>query len=158
MTKRYWYGWQSLIVFGVSTTITIVPSVLGGAVVGLPLGIGGLVLGGPIVHWANGNVGKGFIGLGVNIGAIGLLGAAGIGIACASTSCSGEWGALGVFLGGTIGGGLGALTAAIIDASVLAYGERSEQTAKARSREIASLLPSVDVRPDRAVFGVMGSF
>ncbi len=55
MEKR-WYGWQTLLTDGAAIlTIGEVPA----------LSIGTYLLGGPVVHWAHGNVEKGFLSLGI---------------------------------------------------------------------------------------------
>jgi hypothetical protein len=71
-TETKWYGWQTLLVDGAAlTTSMLLLSVnnddahAASAVVGL----GGYALGGPIVHWSNGQVGKGFASLGLRVGA-----------------------------------------------------------------------------------------
>jgi hypothetical protein len=116
-------------------------------VVSTPFVFGGLAFGGPIVHWAHGNVGKGFLSLGINAsgGALGSM--------------------IGAFLGEGPGGGLlggfaGGLAANIIDATVLAYEERapSRYRAETRQPERPTLLPTIDIRSDRASLGFAGTF
>src|SRR5262245_14666089 len=71
-----WYGWQTLIVGGISGAAAVVAIGLGedgsGVVLGAPVGLGGFVFGGPIVHWAHGRVGRGFAVLGMNVGVAGV--------------------------------------------------------------------------------------
>jgi hypothetical protein len=160
-TVRYWYGWQTLTSLGVSSTFLVLSfPVTSAAGVTLPLALGGAVLGGPIVHWANGNVGKGFISLGMNVGA-GALGAViGAGLWCREGGCRGHvggWEGLGASM---IGAGIGVVVSNIVDASALAYGRRRvrlDETATP-TRPAIALLPTLDIQQGRASAGVMGTF
>ena len=61
-TKTTWYGWQTAIADGAA--------IAGGLVTGNALVLaGGFTVGAPIVHWAHGNVLRGFASLGVRVGA-----------------------------------------------------------------------------------------
>lgn len=69
-----WYGWQTLIGVVAGDALTLI----GGSFNNSPMlyiGVGAHVFTGPIVQWAHGNAGKGFISLGLNLGipAIGAL-------------------------------------------------------------------------------------
>lgn len=157
-TGRYWYGWQTLTSLGVSSTFMVVsfagPS---SAAFTMPLALGGAVLGGPIVHWANGNVGKGFISLGMNVGA-GVAGTLiGAGLCRAACRNLGGWEPL---VGGVIGAGVGVVVSNIVDASVLAYGRRRVRLDEAATptRPAIALLPTLDIQQGRASAGVMGTF
>lgn len=62
-----WYGWQTLIGVLAGDALTLI----GGSFNNSPMiyiGVGAHVFTGPIVHWAHGNAGKGFISLGLNLG------------------------------------------------------------------------------------------
>ncbi len=66
---RDWYGWQTLIVDASALTLASVgwltdTTALTGA------GVGAYLLGAPVVHAANGSVGKAFVSLGVRAGAL----------------------------------------------------------------------------------------
>lgn len=54
--ERRWYGWQTLLTDGAALlTLPEVPAV----------SFGTYLLGGPLVHWLNGNAEKGFLSLGI---------------------------------------------------------------------------------------------
>lgn len=60
VTESRWYGWQTLIVDGSAIVVGVAsqqPIVF----------LAGYALGGPIVHWAHGNVGTGFVSLGLRV-------------------------------------------------------------------------------------------
>ncbi len=154
--KRAWYGWQHLIVLG--GTLGLVPIAI--ATENEPLvwlTAGSFVLGGPIIHWANGHLGKGFASLGLNAGC--TLGGGMVGLLIGSTSDSrGGWDA---FFGLLIGSSLGVLTANIVDIAVLQYEEptttESYDYIRLRSPRLR-LAPHVGLAPDRATFGLGGAF
>jgi hypothetical protein len=155
--RKVWYGHQTLIVAGASVVTGAVPGlVLGesGFALAAPAGLGGLVFGGPIVHWAHGRVGRGFAVLGMNIGASGLgMGIVGLPVACAFEKCDGFY-----FTYGLLGSYVGALIGVIIDVSVLSTYEPAPQTMARTPRVIDTLAPVIDVRQDRTVLGVSGMF
>lgn len=62
-TRTVWYGWQTLL-----TDAAAISS----AFIRPEIGIGTYALGGPIVHWAHGNTGRGFVSLGVRVVPAGL--------------------------------------------------------------------------------------
>jgi hypothetical protein len=152
-----WYGYQTLIVAGASVTTGAVPWAFGetGGVLAWPAGLGGLVLGGPIVHWAHGRVGRGFAVLGMNVGATALgIGVFGIPVACAFEKCDGFY-----FSYGILGSYVGALVAVAIDVAALSTYQPPVQPAVARTpRVLDSLAPVIDVRTDRTVLGLSGAF
>jgi hypothetical protein len=112
---------------------TLVLATVGGVIAGngapagetlLALAAGTYALVPPIIHWSRGNVGKGFGSLGLRLGVpvvsglgLGFLGAIAVG-AVSDFSRLGV--AYGGFFGGSIGAGLGAITAMVLDASMLA--------------------------------------
>ncbi|MCC7540274.1 MAG: hypothetical protein IT379_28910 [Deltaproteobacteria bacterium] len=144
--ERTWYGWQNLLVF------------LGSAATS-PFGVGvaGLVLGGPIIHWSHGNVGEGFTALGLNLGLTTLGGAIGYGVICANDGCSGELGGLGAVIGFGLGGAIGLLLANIIDIAALAYEEAEPQTER-RAAARPQLVPDLRLSPTGVSAGVGGTF
>jgi hypothetical protein len=149
---RYWYGWQTLIVDGVSNSLFALSWVGSGVgAVSAGMGIGGFTLGGPIVHWAHGNVGKGFGALGLNV-LFPLLGAP-IGIA-AQTQHSEASVVFGAFLGAEIA----YLLANVVDVAALAYAERPAPSPTLSRALPFTILPTLDLRKDRASLGVMGTF
>ncbi|MRG91865.1 hypothetical protein [Polyangium spumosum] len=64
-----WYGWQSLMGIIPSHGIALLGLTDNDLIPLIYLGAAGHALTSPIVHWAHGNVGTGFLSLGVNIGA-----------------------------------------------------------------------------------------
>lgn len=149
-----WYGWQTLIVTGVSHSL-IATTPFTGYYSGIGVG-GGLLLGGPIVHFAHGNVAKGFLSLGIN--AAGGLAGGGIGFA-AGIPWAGREGE-GMVYGALIGSLVGFTAANIIDATLLAYdrGGSAGYGMTSKPRSTLSLVPTADIRPGRASLGVMGTF
>lgn len=66
--QSVWYGWQILIVDGVSIStaaISLAAHKGSGGNAGAAIGILGFLFGGPTVHWVHGHVGTGFASLGV---------------------------------------------------------------------------------------------
>jgi hypothetical protein len=158
--RRYWYGWQTLIVDGASVVTAVLVSIPPShPMLGMPLGGLGLVLGGPIVHWAHGNTEKGFASLAILLATSAVGGAIGVGVSCAARfvePCSdGEDGWWGRLAGVAVGFPVGAAVGAAIDVSVLAYGTRAEVASPARR---VSVLPALDVGRDRVVLGLGGTF
>lgn len=155
-TQRYWYGWQTLIVFAPSGLLMAAAPFTGG-ITGLP-SLGGFLLGGPIVHWANGNVAKGFVSLGINVGAT-LAGGLTAGLMClAACKSTGDDGLV-LFAASALGGGAGLLIANVIDVAVLSYGERQVVYKDAAARRPSfTWLPTFDAGKGRASVGLMGTF
>lgn len=166
ITDTKWYGWQTLILDGASTTTglllmsssndTLIDA--GGAII-----LGGYALGGPIVHWSNGQVGKGFASLGLRVGAPLVTGLTGALLGGAfSGGCSDGWCdnsgiAVGAFLG-TLGG---AVAAIVIDAAVLARKTVNVAPEQARARAPKlSWAPTAGFDPRRqmASVGISGAF
>ncbi|WP_437810993.1 hypothetical protein [Sorangium sp. So ce1078] len=152
---RVWYGWQHLLVLG--GTVILAPIAV--ATENEPLAwlaAGAFVLGGPVTHWANGHLGKGFASLGLNAGC--TLGGGMVGALIGSSSDSRMFDALaGLF----IGGGLGLVTANIIDIAVLQHEvpttSESYDYIRLRSPRLR-LAPHVGLAPGRATFGLGGAF
>ena len=115
--REEWYRWQTLIGTGASLTVGFVPGVFSESwlVLVSPLGLGGVVFTGPIVHWAHGRIGRGFGVLGMNMGAavVGLF-VGGIPVACRFEGCDGFYASYGI--GGAY---VGATITAVIDAAFL---------------------------------------
>lgn len=143
--SRIWYGWQNLLVDGAGQTSAIALGVImagrDGGASAMGTGLATYVLGGPIVHFAHGNVGKGFGSLALRAGlpASGALAGAVIEL----RSCGGE--SFCGLSGGFFGLAVGTVGAIVLDASVLAYKKvPPESTAKRSSRfESLAVLPSL---------------
>jgi hypothetical protein len=165
--KRRWYGWQTLLIVGASTTVGLAVGVGGGAaarsgtvaVVGMGLGGAGLLFGGPIVHWAHGHVARGFGSLGINLGMPVVGAGLGVAVACAGGGCSGQSNGFAIFFGPLIGGGLGSIAAVIVDVSVLSREPVEERPSTAsRATRQWTLVPDLDITPRKTTFGVAGVF
>jgi len=142
-TQRRWYGYQTLLVDGASIA----------ALFANPgLGAGGLILGGPAVHTANGHVGKAFGSLGLRVGApiAGIMAGAAL-EGAASGGCSDEWGCLG---GAAIGFFVGGVSAIVIDSAVLA---NDDVPASERGPSIA-LKPTISIGKRDLAAGLTGWF
>jgi hypothetical protein len=121
---------------------------------GIPLALGGLVLGGPIVHWAHGEGNRGFLALGLNVGGILVGGLAGWGVTCAFSRCSGLSGLGALVVGGSFGGAAGLIAAVIVDVAALSY----QENPRSRSRARYTILPDLQVANDRTTVGLVGTF
>jgi len=154
-TREEWYGWQTLTVAGASLGVGTMPAVpLGVHPFTWPLGLGGCVFGGPIVHWKHGRIGRGFAVLGMNAGITTLALGASLPIGCQYEKCDGfyfEYMWIMSYVGAMIGVG--------IDVAFLStYRPPPSKVAERGPRLIDTLTPMVDVRPDRTVVGVGGLF
>lgn len=168
---KEWYGWQTIIVHGISV-VTLLLSAAGDgtpAPVTIPLGMGGLLFGAPIVHWAHGYVGKGFGSLGLVLG-----GTVGGYLMTATTACvtgicqegGGYGGLIAFFIAGPIGGGITLLAMNIVDYATLAYEEGGGPSPAAPQTPPSpkdgapkwSMQPIIDIQRDRALLGVGGVF
>jgi hypothetical protein len=154
-----WYGWQMLIGFGASDAsllCALIASQVGGQPSGwVQAGLIGHLLAGPVVHWANGNVVKGFASLGLTLGAGIVGGTAGGALgATANTTCGG--GSLcvppGILAGVVIGMGLGVVGTNVVDVLVLAR----EAPPRGADHASLSLLPLL--APQGAGLAAMGKF
>ncbi|WP_437795872.1 hypothetical protein [Sorangium sp. So ce693] len=152
--ERVWYGWQHLLVL--SGTIAFGPlAVATENEVFAWMTAGPFVLGGPITHWANGHLVKGFASLGLNVGCTFGGGLVGQLVGSAAPSRGGE------LTGLVFGAVLGALTANILDAALLEY----EEPPAAESYEYIRLrplrlrfAPHIALAPGRTAFGLSGAF
>ncbi len=119
-TEEHWYGWQTLTTDGASLLLLIIAGASSDALDGAgaigSLSLGTYLLGGPVVHFAHENVGRGFGSLALRGGLPIVFGVVGVQL----ENCQeGEW-----FcgLGGAVLGGLlGIVTAITVDASLLSY-------------------------------------
>jgi hypothetical protein len=166
--STHWYGYETLATDGAAIALLIPATALGdsgkdpvGFLLGSSLVYG---LGGPIVHFAHGAVGKGFLDLGLRLGVPVVTGLTGGAIAAATyNGCSPEpdceaWGArkIGTVMVGLVLGGLaGAGGAMAVDAAWLAREPRAPSATRVE--------PSVNVTPEgqsgaRATVGLVGAF
>lgn len=165
-----WYGYQTLATDGAALSMGL-GSVASGAsrsaTVFGAAGLGTYALGGPIVHFAHGEVSRGFVDLGIRAAAPLVLGVGGgiIGGRTAPSSNDADKslanGYVGVTQGATIGALVGAITASAIDAIFLAHDERPAQARPAPAA--ARMSPDVNVAREaqgggRATVGVTGTF
>ncbi|WP_437778200.1 hypothetical protein [Sorangium sp. So ce1097] len=151
--KPVWYGWQHLLVLGGSLVLVPVAVSLETQEL-LLMSFKGLVLGGPIIHWAHGNVGKGFASLGLNIG--GTLVGGLIGVASAGEAHEDAWVTPAV-VGLLVGGSVGLIAANIVDMAVLPYEEEPRKLERHEHVRLR-LAPQVGLAPRGATFGLGGSF
>ncbi len=124
----HWYGWQTIIVDGMS--LLVVPAMADEtkSTSLLALGVGGYALGGPIVHLAHGEVARGAASLGLRVG-LPFLGALG-GAMVDGNSCSGEICRMDRVV---LGGALGVLAAVVVDSAALAYERVQDEPAAAKA-------------------------
>ena len=161
--KSQWYGWQTLIVDG--------SWIVGGPLLasvsaesGAALILGGYFLGPPIVHWAHGQVGRGFADLGIRVGAPVVLGTVGY-LVFTGGGSNGSYDALAGAVGILLGAGLGIVAAIVVDAAALAYepADDDDDEAVRRSPRRNALLPATIVpmfaprTEGGAVLGVSGT-
>lgn len=154
-----WYGWQMLIGFGASDAsllCALIASQVGGQPSGwVQAGVLGHLLTGPVVHWANGKVVKGFASLGLTLGAGIVGGTAGGALgATANTTCGGGSTCVppGVLAGAFIGMGLGLVAANVVDVLVLS------REAPPRGADHASLSLVPLLTPQGGGLATMGRF
>lgn len=156
-----WYGYQTLIADGVAiatsstgVALTVSEAKAGGndanPLPGLALaGLGATtyLLGAPIVHWAHGRVGVGFISLGMRI----LAPLAGLGLgAVGSELANGSKNQIGI----PIGAAAGALTAVLLDATLLGWQRTSSDGVTNKPPAAALLLPTLVVSKQAFALGM----
>ena len=148
-TEDRWYGWQTLIVDGVAIVVTPLEPAFG---------IGTYLLGGPVVHTANGRPLIGIGDLGLRAGAPFVVGIAGALIGAAINEGNG-WNSS-EFGGFVLGFFTGIVSAVVIDASLLARERVPVTDDAARSApRAASIAPLLSPRPAGGVdVGVGGTF
>jgi hypothetical protein len=159
------YGWMLGIPDGASIALGAVSF---GVAVGakssdawLPLAgaaVGTYALGAPIVHMAHGYPLRGLADLGIRVGAPLLLGAAGTGLICASDrgACSGLGLAWASVFGFGIGGGVGAISAMLVEHFVIPSDRSPRWTARWDGKPIVR--PEVSALPGGGTVGVGGAF
>lgn len=165
---RTWYGWQTLLVYSSSTVFGVLTGVVGIATespalaaVGIGFGSGGIALGGPIVHWSHGNIGKGFGALGLNFG-MPLVGLGlGVGTTCIFGGCGGHDELGNMTVGGLIGASAGLLGSLILDVTVRAYSYESiapGASTTARRAPGWTIVPDLKITHEKTTFGFAGVF
>jgi hypothetical protein len=107
-----WYGWEILI------TDTAAWAVLLAGYWQPALTV--MTFGGPTVHWANGENGRGFASLGLRAGLTTGLGLLGYELAGAPSKCP-EDSCMGAGLATMVGAAVGMLIAQLVDATTMAY-------------------------------------
>ncbi|KYG09697.1 hypothetical protein BE21_16420 [Sorangium cellulosum] len=155
MPKRVWYGWQHLLVLGGTAILAPIAIATENEVLAW-WSFSTVALGGPVTHWANGNLGKGFASLGLNAGC--TLGGGMVGLLAGKAVDSRGWEEVaGIMLGSSAG----LITANIIDIAVLEREERSTADSyeyiRLRSPRLR-VAPHVALAPDRATLGLGGAF
>ncbi|WP_148314419.1 hypothetical protein [Sorangium cellulosum] len=152
--KRVWYGWQHLLVLGGTAILAPIAVGMENEVLAW-WSLSSFALGGPVTHWANGNLGKGFASLGLNAGC--TLGGGMVGLLVGKAADSRGWEELAVLLGSSAG----LITANIVDIAVLEHEERSTAESyeyiRLRSPRLR-VAPHVALTPDRATLGLGGAF
>jgi hypothetical protein len=121
--------------------------------------VGTYALGSPIVHMAHGYPLRGLADLGIRVGAPLVLGGQrGTGLICASNSgaCSGLGLAWASVFGFAIGGGVGAISAMLVDHLVIPSDRSSRWTARWDGKPIVR--PEVSALPGGGTVGVGGAF
>jgi hypothetical protein len=159
---RTWYGWQILAVDGGSLALILAGAGSQSTQFITDLGLLGYVAGGPTVHWAHGNVGKGFGSLGLRLGL--PLGGLLLGVAMAGGSCGTGNSCDNAILDIVLGFGIGFIAAPIIDVAALAYDDAPPKTPSATLRAPAlRLAPTATLPRDAAgrmtpSLGLAGAF
>jgi hypothetical protein len=156
--RKIWYGWQILAVDGGGQTLAVLLGVtLGnqdGGAIGLGTGLATYALGGPIVHFAHGNVGKGFGSLALRVGL--PPASAFTGAAIERSNCSSEMfcGLTGAALGLVVG----TVSAIVLDTAVLAYKRVPPETTAKRSSGFESLVVVPNLSHESAGLSVGAAF
>ena len=158
---RVWYGWQGLVVDAVSVGV-VIGGVYASSVALVTAGSSTYAFGAPIVHWAHGNVGRGFVSLGGRVGA--PLGGFIVGAVCGamfgphqSGHVPGGGSSDDVRSAAAAGAITAGITASLLDAAFLAYTRRS-RTANEAEASAFTVGPKVDLHPGRGTVGVGGTF
>ena len=146
--RHVWYGTQTLALDGLANVMIAVgaatSSMSNAAVPGAMLGLGipTYVLGAPIVHWAHGNVGKGFGSLGMRL--LSSIVGAGVGAAGATALKGAGLVAVGVLVVGIVE------VPVIVDATMLAYDDVPSKQ--------GWIAPTIAPTKSGATVGLVGSF
>jgi hypothetical protein len=161
-TRREWYGWQTLIVDGAWIVGASASGAGNQAGLAAAFVVSGYVVAPPIVHFAHGEIGRGFADLGIRVGAPLVLGLVGF-AALSGQPSPGNDGIGPGAVGAILGSGLGMLVAVVLDASVLAYRTVDEEDAlrsapRRHARVPVTMTPFLAPRREGgAVLGVSGA-
>lgn len=163
--RRAWYGWQTLIgvasadlLFGAGVLVVATGGKVDGfspaSIIFASTGLAGHVFIGPIIHWVHGNVGRGFLSLGMNL----VLPGVGFGLGYLAGAAADR-----PDVGFIAGGVAGLVAAPAIDIALLAYDDvKAPASARASSDRPRPLrlvpMPIPIYGPDRAGLGVAGVF
>lgn len=146
--ENNWYGGETIVVDLASIATTVVGASANSSGLAV-VGLGGLALGGPIVHFAHGRPGAALGSLALRVG----LFVAGkfIGDGCG-----------GVYVG-ALGGLIGVVGAITLDAALLAHGEDPRSSGERSTRatgkpHVTSVLATFDPHTRSASIGLGGSF
>jgi hypothetical protein len=141
-----WYGWKTLFVDAISFTLMFAAEEGDAAALGV-IGLGGYVLGGPLIHLGHGEPLNGLGSFGLRLGlpaAGGLIGST-VPYDCSGFLCGWEPIGYGILIG------MGA--AVVLDAAFLGY-RRGDDAASTTAR----LVPTFSLAGERTTLGVAGTF
>jgi hypothetical protein len=157
-TEEVWYGYQILLADGASLGCVLLGA--GTDSSGLPaLGGVGYVFGGPIVHFAHGEVGRGFGSLGLRVGlpVLGVLvGVGGTSDDSGPDSPDGSAGGQEGLAAAAVGAMIGMVGAVVLDSAALAY-EQVPVDPRKKGRDALQLVPTVGWSPTGVSFGLVGA-
>ena len=156
-----WYGYQTLAVDLAGLAVGALSIRAGSGELAL-VSLGTYVVGPPVVHFAHGNVAKGFGDFGLRLG-LPVGGAlVGVGVGCLLGGCGGrgDFAGYAAAFGGLVGGASGGVAAMILDWALLSRepGARPPREPKAARGWPVSLTPSLAVTPAGGALGVGGAF
>lgn len=161
---REWYGWQTLMVDGMSI-LTFTMGQLAGtdaygiSAIAMGSGVVGYAVGGPLVHAAHGHPGRASGSLLMRLGSPVLGALTGAVVASvASSGCHGELCDLTYGLYGAAVGAAGGAAAAVVVDSVALASEPAQPEPERASRVRWTPTGSYDPRHRAATLGVSGSF
>lgn len=143
-----WYGGQTLAADGISLAVLMLGALEEPFAY---VGVGGLLVAAPIVHFGHGNVGRGFLSLGMRTGLPFGTAAVGYGLttgACPSDDDADYCGGIGAVVGLFVG----SVAAVVLDSAVLAWEPAPEPPPG------VSWSPSLAATPNSAQLLVSGNF
>jgi hypothetical protein len=159
---REWYGWQTLIADGAWIVGASASGAGNQGGVAAAFVLSGYLVAPPVIHFANGEIGRGFADLGIRVGAPLALGLVGFAAFSGGPSPGNDGIGPGA-VGAILGAGLGMLVAVVLDASVLAYRPVGDEDAlraapRRHARVPATMTPFLAPRREGgAVFGLSGA-
>lgn len=152
-----WYGWQTLTTDGASLLVAIMGGAASSSGIGY-VGLGGYLLGAPVVHLAHGNPGRGAASFVLRAGLPVLGFAAGYALFHHPDRSSGDWNFSGLGEGALMAlGGMGACVA--LDAALFAReSSPDEERAPSPPPYRPTMTPQVGYVRGGALAGVGGTF